>query len=375
MTSPSSLQAPLSQPLSTKSCFVTSLSLVVSSLVSTNALKPLPPRKRMRDRHPGLKSDQEGSNEVPKLKIKAKNQEKGTIEVVTRLRDKAVTFISYTFAINAIVPWLKESPIPHQPIVTCLAHLHSRSYRANDDLKVVNPQEFFLLRNYCHLRNEVVNDHPPLLLPYLKNLRQEKALVRQLTSQGAARIVIELEGMPPKRTSTSEAPAMTQAVIKKLVADSVTAALEAQAITMANADNTNRNTGEREAPIARKCSYKEFMSCQPINFKGTEGAVGLIHYFDIVIGMDWLSKYHARIIYDEKVIHMPINGETLIIRVMEKKSDEIRLEDIPVVREFSEVFPKDLPGLPPVRQVELQIDLIPGAAPVARAPYRLALSE
>ncbi|GJR71337.1 hypothetical protein Tco_0083702 [Tanacetum coccineum] len=48
--------------------------------------------------------------------------------------------------------------------------------------------------------------------------------------------------MPPKRTSTSEAPAMTQAVIRKLVADSVTAALEAQAATMANADNTNRNT-------------------------------------------------------------------------------------------------------------------------------------
>ncbi|GJZ55847.1 hypothetical protein Tco_0611040 [Tanacetum coccineum] len=67
---------------------------------------------------------------------------------------------------------------------------------------------------------------------------------------------------------------------RKLVADSVTAALEAQAVTMANADNTNRNTGEREAPVARKCSYKEFMSCQPINFKGSEGAVGLIRWFE-----------------------------------------------------------------------------------------------
>ncbi|GJZ83544.1 reverse transcriptase domain-containing protein [Tanacetum coccineum] len=99
--------------------------------------------------------------------------------------------------------------------------------------------------------------------------------------------------------------------------------------------------------------------------------------FDVVIGMDWLSKYHARIICDEKIVHIPIDGETLIIRaqVMEKKSDEKRLEDIPVVREFLEVFPEDLPGLPPVRQVEFQIDLIPGAAPVARAPYRLAPSE
>ncbi|GKB17644.1 putative nucleotidyltransferase, ribonuclease H [Tanacetum coccineum] len=60
---------------------------------------------------------------------------------------------------------------------------------------------------------------------------------------------------------------------------------------------------------------------------------------------------------------------------MEKKSDEKRLEDIPVVKEFPEVFPEDLPGLPPVLQVEFQIDLILGAAPVARAPYRLAFSE
>ncbi|GKE99472.1 putative reverse transcriptase domain-containing protein [Tanacetum coccineum] len=97
--------------------------------------------------------------------------------------------------------------------------------------------------------------------------------------------------------------------------------------------------------------------------------------FDVVIGMDWLSKYHARIIYDEKVVHIPINGKTLIIRVMEKKSNEKRLEDIPVVREFPEVFPKNLPGLPPIRQVEFQIDLIPGKTLVARAPYRLAPSE
>ncbi|GJS84805.1 reverse transcriptase domain-containing protein [Tanacetum coccineum] len=68
--------------------------------------------------------------------------------------------------------------------------------------------------------------------------------------------------------------------IRKLVADSVTAALEAQAATMANADNTNMNTGEREDHVARKCSYKEFMSCQPINFKGSEGAVGLIRWFE-----------------------------------------------------------------------------------------------
>ncbi len=60
---------------------------------------------------------------------------------------------------------------------------------------------------------------------------------------------------------------------------------------------------------------------------------------------------------------------------MDKKSKEHKLEDIPVLRDFSEVFLEDLPGLPPPRQVEFRIDLIPGVAPVARAPYRLAPSE
>ncbi|GKF65841.1 hypothetical protein Tco_0192358, partial [Tanacetum coccineum] len=60
---------------------------------------------------------------------------------------------------------------------------------------------------------------------------------------------------------------------------------------------------------------------------------------------------------------------------VEDKSEKKRLEDVPIVKDFPYVFPEDFPGLPPTRQVEFQIDLIPGAAPVARAPYRLAPSE
>ncbi|GJY63017.1 reverse transcriptase domain-containing protein [Tanacetum coccineum] len=86
--------------------------------------------------------------------------------------------------------------------------------------------------------------------------------------------------MPPKRTSTTKAPAMTQAAIRKLVVVSVTTALEAQAATMENADNTNRNTREREATVVRKCCYKEFIRCQPFNFKDSEGAIGLICWFE-----------------------------------------------------------------------------------------------
>ncbi|GJV25927.1 putative reverse transcriptase domain-containing protein [Tanacetum coccineum] len=59
----------------------------------------------------------------------------------------------------------------------------------------------------------------------------------------------------------------------------------------------------------------------------------------------------------------------------EDKSEGKQLKDVPIVQDFPEVFPEDLSGLPPARPVEFQIDLIPGAAPVARAPYRLAPSE
>ncbi|GJV80274.1 hypothetical protein Tco_1516144 [Tanacetum coccineum] len=86
--------------------------------------------------------------------------------------------------------------------------------------------------------------------------------------------------MPPKRTSTSEAPTMTQDAIRKLVANSVTTALEAQAATMASASNPNRNTGPTGTHVLKMGNYKEFISCQPFYFNGTEGAVGLIRWFE-----------------------------------------------------------------------------------------------
>ncbi|GKF81718.1 hypothetical protein Tco_0240320 [Tanacetum coccineum] len=86
--------------------------------------------------------------------------------------------------------------------------------------------------------------------------------------------------MPPKRTSTSEAPAMTQAAIKKLVVYNVTVALEAQSTTMAITSNPNMNTGPIGTLVAKTGNYKEFISCQPFYFNGTEGAVGLIRWFE-----------------------------------------------------------------------------------------------
>nr|GEV16437.1 putative reverse transcriptase domain-containing protein [Tanacetum cinerariifolium] len=127
--------------------------------------------------------------------------------------------------------------------------------------------------------------------------------------------------------------------------------------------------------------------------------------FDIIIGMDWLSRYDAVILCGKRKVRIPLEGKTLVIegnrnnsrlkivscikarkyikngcelflaQVTKKGLEEKRLEDVPVIRDFPEVFLDELPGLPPPRQVEFRIDLIPGAASVARTPYRLAPSK
>nr|GEZ61264.1 hypothetical protein [Tanacetum cinerariifolium] len=106
--------------------------------------------------------------------------------------------------------------------------------------------------------------------------------------------------------------------------------------------------------------------------------------FDVIIGMDWLAKYHALIVCDEKFVRIPYGNEVLIIRG-DDCDDGSKLNIISCTKtqkyiqkgcqEFPKVFPEDLHGLPPTRQIEFQIDLDPGVAPIARAPYRLAPAE
>ncbi|GJZ22361.1 putative reverse transcriptase domain-containing protein, partial [Tanacetum coccineum] len=102
--------------------------------------------------------------------------------------------------------------------------------------------------------------------------------------------------------------------------------------------------------------------------------------FDVIIGMDWLRRCHAMIVYDEKLVRVPYGNETLIFRG--NKSNDGRESRLTIIscskaQEYMAkgLFPEDLSGLPLARPVEFQIDLILGAALVAQAPYRLAPSE
>ncbi|GJW11083.1 putative reverse transcriptase domain-containing protein [Tanacetum coccineum] len=101
--------------------------------------------------------------------------------------------------------------------------------------------------------------------------------------------------------------------------------------------------------------------------------------FDIIIGMDCLVKHDAVIVCGEKVVRIPYGNKTLTVEG-DKGGSRLKIiscikAHVPIIRDFPEVFPEELPGLPPSRQVEFRIDLVPGAAPVAHAPYRLAPSE
>ncbi|GJU52712.1 putative reverse transcriptase domain-containing protein [Tanacetum coccineum] len=94
--------------------------------------------------------------------------------------------------------------------------------------------------------------------------------------------------------------------------------------------------------------------------------------FDVIIGMDWLRRCHAVIVCDEKLVRIPYGNETLIsAKKEEDKLEGKQLKDVPIVRDFPEVFPEDLPGLPPARPVEFQI-AYSGALRSWRLPYRLA---
>ena len=149
-----------------------------------------------------------------------------------------------------------------------------------------------------------------------------------------------------------------------------------------------------------------YMGCRVI-IEGHEFMANLvlldIQDFDVILGMDWLSRHHAtmdcfrkevkfcrpgepeitfcgvRKILSSSMMSVMMAGKMLrksypryLAYAVEVRDDDMRLEDIPVVREFPDVFPDDLPGLPPDREMDFQIKLAPGTEPISRAPYRMA---
>ncbi|GKC11633.1 putative reverse transcriptase domain-containing protein, partial [Tanacetum coccineum] len=127
-----------------------------------------------------------------------------------------------------------------------------------------------------------------------------------------------------------------------------------------------------------------------LEIKGHDFDIDLIPFghgsFDVIIGMDWLSNYKAKIICHEKVARIPLpDGKVLRVvgerldekarLLMSAKASDKKQEEVVVVRDFPKVFPDDLSGLPPIREIKFWIELTPGATPVTKSPYCLATSE
>jgi hypothetical protein len=147
-----------------------------------------------------------------------------------------------------------------------------------------------------------------------------------------------------------------------------------------------------------------------ININGCELKVDLIPLelsdFDIILGMNWLGKNKARLdCFAKTVTFQGAKGETMVFKgertsnfpnmisgmvarkllkkgctaylayVINSEKGKIGLSDIPIVREFPDVFPEELPRLPPEREVEVTIDILPGVSPIAQPPYRMAPKE
>ncbi|GJX11586.1 reverse transcriptase domain-containing protein [Tanacetum coccineum] len=415
------------------------------------------------------------SSEVVTLAVRSECPDSGIVpsissnQVVCDCRVEAVTFIPYTLAINF--------PITVQKVLRAALSPRMLSHLPNPNPQAIESGEY-----------------------------SRKSLSNIMKSK--------FRECLQKRLITTEAPSMTQDAIRKLVADSVTSALEAQAATMASASNPNRNTGPTGTPAVKMGNYKEFISCQPFYFNGAEGAIGLIRWFertesvfsrsrcaeenkvtfatstltddalscivpgleiengrrtlpnliegndlkimlmiprinafyvqkhvpnndkllenfyrryqtdnkrkfvrhknfhnnsrkyycntnivtlmsttepegkkcsayvllhpdngsfDIVIGMEWLSKYRAKILCDEKVVHIPIDGETLIIRVVEKKAGSRKdSKDIPVVNEFPDVFRKFIPEFS-ILLIDDLFDQLQGLSVYSKIDLRLGL--
>ncbi|GJZ98488.1 putative nucleotidyltransferase, ribonuclease H [Tanacetum coccineum] len=125
-----------------------------------------------------------------------------------------------------------------------------------------------------------------------------------------------------------------------------------------------------------------------LEIEGHEFDINLIPFgsgsFDVIIGMDWLSNHKDEIICHEKVVRIPLLDDK-VLRVLEERpkekvrhlmsAKEHKQEEMVVVRDLPEVFSNDLSGLPPSQEIEFRIELVLGAIPVVKSPYRLTPSK
>ena len=161
------------------------------------------------------------------------------------------------------------------------------------------------------------------------------------------------------------------------------------------------------SPLGHSVRVNRVYKNRPLLVHDREFSVDLIafpfHEFDLILGMDWLSKHRAIVDCDKKTAllkcsdlsEVTVQGiqsesipkvisamearrflrkgcEAFLALILDSKRKQVNLENIPVIREFPDVFPGELPGVQPKREVDLSIEVVQGMTPISRATYRMA---
>ena len=164
------------------------------------------------------------------------------------------------------------------------------------------------------------------------------------------------------------------------------------------------------SPLGHSVRVNRVYKNCPLLVHDREFSVDLIdlpfHEFDLILGMDWLSKHRAIVDCDKKIVllkffdlsEVTVQGirsesipkvvsamearrflrkgyEAFLALILDSKREQVNFENIPMIREFPDVFPKELPGVPPEREVDLSIEFVPGMTPISRAPFCMAPTE
>ena len=164
------------------------------------------------------------------------------------------------------------------------------------------------------------------------------------------------------------------------------------------------------SPLGHSVRVNRVYKNCPLMVHDREFSVDLIalpfHEFDLIFGMDWLSKHRAIVDYDKKTVllkcsnlsEVTVQGirsesrpkvilaikarcflrkgiEAFLALILDSKREQVNLENIPVIREFPSVFPEELPGVPLEREVDFSIEVVQETTPILKAPYRMAPTE
>nr|GFA02464.1 reverse transcriptase domain-containing protein [Tanacetum cinerariifolium] len=204
-------------------------------------------------------------------------------------------------------------------------------------------------------------------------------------------------GTTPVTTPLTTTTSVTNTQLQSMIDEGVNAALAARDATKNGDDSHTSGTGARMPMQAvRKCSFSEFLKCKPLDFKGTEEVVKLTRWLEKMESVfsfsnciasnqvklmtcslqdDALTWWNSHVKTTTPEAAYAMTWATLKKKMTGKYCPRGEIKKIKTEMWNLKVFPEDLPGLLLTRHMEFQIDLIPGAAPIAWAPYRLAPSE